>query len=183
MDYGKCQQYLEGLIVQTKQYSSQREQEFRSYVNTILYDQEVGEEIRKYSVFWSINALCIASSNFEAFKIYLEYLDDLPIGWIDIIHLCRRFAALEYFDSLELLFRHPSYKEYFYDTLLHKDYLVLERMHPQITQIIGKIRSEANIPPYDLDDERVMIIARHDPSVRPIELFGPCQCEHCRNKD
>jgi hypothetical protein len=151
MDDQLCQSYLEGLIPLVKQYSLQNEQRFRLYVSNMLQDPVAGERLN--SLVWRTYALCIVANNVDSFKVYLEYTNIEDIRWFHLYFECRKFATIDYYDSLELLFRHPSHLEYFQGPFPYKNYICLEKMNPQITQIIDKIRMEYNLPPYTLLDE------------------------------
>ena len=147
-----CQSYLEGLVIHVNQYSIQTEPVFRNYIKEMLSDPEVGQ-LFQTSLLWNTKALCITANNINAFKIYLEYLNEMDAAWMLVYYRCKEIAVLGCFDSLELLFRHPSHLEWFQGYFPYKSYITLESINPQITQIIDKLRMEYNLPPYTLIDD------------------------------
>jgi hypothetical protein len=146
-----CQSYLEGLIPVVKQYSPQNEQRFRIYINTMFSDSRVKDEFMSF--LWQTYILRIVASNVNALKIILEYVEFDIVIWMHVFYITKKISETEYYDSLEVIYRHPSYLEYFQGSFPYENYICLEKMNPQITQIIDKIRMEYNLPPYTLVDE------------------------------
>lgn len=146
-----CQRYLEGLLAHVKQYSTHNDNAFRNHIQTMFNDPSI-HNVFTSRIPWNTRGLCIAAGNINALKVYLEYFNDEVI-WFTLFYKCRWFSVLEYFDSLEILFRHPPYLTYFLGEFPKENYVALERMNPQITQIIDKIRGEAGMPPYDIIEE------------------------------